>query len=213
MADPANGNAAHANGGTAAAGGMAAAASWAAEPGVRGWWLRLAPGTRTRLKLALLGGVVVVALVGVLLARWLSVENTERDLDLALIEAQARGDVQGMLNRLHGCGSRPQCVATVRANASNPRLLRRGAVKILQLESATSYSLAGATGETRVAWTVIGKLPVVQCVKVQRTGNPVSGITVRLLALSAPIENEGPCGGRTRSSEREEAEVKSLNGP
>jgi hypothetical protein len=84
-------------------------------------------------------------------------------------------------------------VAAVRANAGNPRLLRRGAVKILQLESHTSYSLTGATGESRVAWTVIGKLPVVQCVKVQRTGNPLSGIHVRLLAISGPIENEGAC--------------------
>jgi hypothetical protein len=165
----------------------------AAQPGVRGWWLRLPPRTRRRLKLLLVGGVAVVALVGVVLARWLSVENDERDLALALIEAQARGDVQGMLGRLHGCSTRPACAATVRANAANPRLLRRGAVKILQLESRTAYTLTGATGETRLAWTVIGKLPVVQCVKVQRTGNVFSGIHVRLLALSAPIDNEGAC--------------------
>jgi hypothetical protein len=175
VADPANGLAA------------------ASEPGVRGWWLRLDARARKRLKLLLAASIVLVALVGVVLARFLSVENAERDADLALIEAQARGDVRGMLSRLQGCAARPSCVATVRANAANPRLLRRGAVKILQLESNTAYTLAGATGETRLAWTVIGKLPVVQCVKVKRTGNVLSGIHVHLLALSGPIDNEAAC--------------------
>ena len=165
----------------------------ASEPGVRGWWLRLEPRTRKRLKLLLAASIVVVALVGVVLARFLSVENAERDAALALIEAQARGDVRGMLSQLQGCSARPSCVATVRADAGNPRLLRRGAVKILQLESNTAYTLTGATGETRLAWTVIGKLPVVQCVKVKRTGNVLSGIHVHLLALSGPIDNEAAC--------------------
>lgn len=128
-----------------------------------------------------------------LLARFLSVENTERDADLALIEAQARGDVAGMISRISGCRESQACVAGVRANASNPRLLRRGAVKILQLTSPTAYSLTGASGRTRLAWTVIGQLPVVQCVGVRRRGNPVSGITIELTSLSAPIPNEADC--------------------
>jgi hypothetical protein len=145
-----------------------------------------------RVLLIIVAVVVFVAISG-LLARWLSVENAERDADLGLIEAQARGDVRGMLSRLQGCSAKPSCVAAVRANARNARLLRRGAVKILQLESNTAYSLTGATGETRLAWTVIGKLPVVQCVKVRRTGNVLSGVHVHLLALSAPIGNEAAC--------------------
>jgi hypothetical protein len=127
------------------------------------------------------------------LARFLSVENAERDDDLALIEAEARGDVSSMLDQLSGCRESPSCVASVRANASNPRLRRAGAVKILLLKSPTAYSLTGATGQTRLAWTVIGKLPVVQCVTVRRRGNVLQGITLTLLALSAPIPNEGYC--------------------
>ena len=65
----------------------------------------------------------------------------------------------------------------MKANASNPRLRRSGAVKILSLNSPTAYSLTSATGTTRLAWTVIGKLPVVQCVEVSRTGNFLTGIT------------------------------------
>ena len=128
-----------------------------------------------------------------LLARFLSVENLERDTDLALIQAQARGDEAGMLSRLSGCRQSPSCVAQVRANIANPRLRRPGAVKVLSLESGTAYALNGATGRSRVAWTVIGTLPVVQCVTVRRTGNFFSGVSVALLAISAPIPNEGSC--------------------
>ena len=125
------------------------------------------------------------------LARFLSTENVERDDDEALLQAQGKGDVNGMLSRLSGCRENPSCVATVRANASSLR--RSGAVKILSLKSSTAYSLSGATGKTRLAWTVIGRLPVVQCVEVRRTGSALEGITVTLLSLSAPIPNEADC--------------------
>jgi hypothetical protein len=82
-------------------------------------------------------------------------------------------------------------VATVRADAS--RLRRPGAVKILSLKSHTAYALGGATGVTRVAWTVIGRLPVVQCVGVRRSGDLLAGISVTLYSLSAPIANEADC--------------------
>jgi hypothetical protein len=136
---------------------------------------------------------VVFLLVSGLLARFLSAENAERDQDLALIQAEARGDVRGMLSQLSGCRESPSCVATVQANANNPRLRRAGVVKLLSVKSSTAYALTGATGKTRVAWTVIGQLPVVQCVEVRRSGNFLRGITIGLLSLSAPIPNEADC--------------------
>jgi hypothetical protein len=137
--------------------------------------------------------VVLFVAVSFLLARFLSTENTERDDELALIQAQAKGDVPGMLALLSGCRERPSCVALVRTNASNPRLRRAGAVKILSIKSSTAYALTSTSGKTRLAWTVIGKLPVVQCVQVRRTGNFVEGMTISLLSLSAPIPNEADC--------------------
>jgi hypothetical protein len=95
-------------------------------------------------------------------------------------------------------------VATIRADAANPRLRRDGAVKILQLESHTAYALFGATGKTRLAWTVIGTEPVVQCVEVKRTGNFLSGIHVHLLSLSTPISGEGKCTKETTEEQEEE---------
>lgn len=148
--------------------------------------------------------LLFLAISGVL-ARFLTVENAERNDEVALVRAEIRGNLAGMLDQLSGCRESPSCVATAKANASNPRLRRSGAVKILQLESKTAYSLFGATGKTRLAWTVLGTLPIVQCVDVRRTGNFLSGIQVQLIGLSAPIDNEGRCT-RPSTIEKEEEE-------
>lgn len=170
------------------------------------WWRGLSPRHRRILRTLFALAVIVVLLVGAVLARFLSAENVERDADLALVQAEARGDVDGMLDQLSGCRASPSCVAAVRADAGDPRVRRSGAVKILQLESPTADSLFAATGRTRLAWTVIGTLPVVQCVEVRRTGNFLAGIHVQLLGVSAPISGEGRCT-KESTIEREEEEA------
>jgi hypothetical protein len=82
-------------------------------------------------------------------------------------------------------------VATVRSDAA--RLRRPGGIKILSLTSSTNHSLTGSLGQTRLAWTVIGRLPEVQCVEVRRTGNFLTGISVALLRLGPPIGNTADC--------------------
>ena len=173
-----------------------------ADRGPRAWWQ--ARSRRWRIAVLSVSALLLV-LVGGVLARYLSAANLERADDLALVQAQARGDVEGMLTRLSGCRASPSCVATVKANAGNPRLHRSGAVKILQLESPTANAVFSATGKTRLAWTVIGKLPVVQCIDVRRTGNFLTGIHVQLVGLSAPIGNEAKCTPPTAIEKDEEA--------
>jgi hypothetical protein len=172
--------------------------------GPREWWRGLPPRQRRILRTLFALALVVVLVVGALLARFLSVENAERSDDLALVQAEAKGDLAGMLAQLSGCRASPSCLASAKADASDPRARRSGAVKILQLESPTAYSLSGATGRTRLAWTVIGTLPVVQCVDVRRSGNFLSGIHVQLLGISAPISGEGACSKRTQLEQQEE---------
>jgi hypothetical protein len=143
---------------------------------------------RTKLLIAL--GAVLFLGVSLVLARYLSTENRERDAVYALLRDQARGDVHGMLARLDGCD--PRCRAAAEANAR--RLARPGDVKILAYTSATAYALGGATGPTRVAWTIVNRqLPVVQCVEVQRTGSVLTGRAINLRALSVPINSQGSC--------------------
>ena len=148
--------------------------------------------TRKRVLLLALG-ILAFLLISALLARFLQAENVERDADVALIQAETKGQVQSMLSQISGCRSSPACVASVKANASNPRTLRPGSAKVLLLNSSTAYSLFGGTGKTRFAWTVVGTLPVVQCIDVKRTGNFLTGISIRLTGLSAPIPNEADC--------------------
>src|SRR5690242_20211052 len=76
-------------------------------------------------RLAIVAGLVLFLAVSGLLARFLSVENDERDKDLALLQAQIRGDPGGMLAQLSGCSASAACVAVVRSDAD--RLRRPGA--------------------------------------------------------------------------------------
>jgi hypothetical protein len=138
-------------------------------------------------------GVLLFLAISAWLARFLTTDNLEREQDVALIRAEARGDAAAIISRLENCRASPSCVATARQNASDPRLRRSGAVKILSLTSATANSPGGATGKTRVAWTVLGQTPVVQCVDVRRTGSALTGVDVKLLSLSRPIPNEADC--------------------
>jgi hypothetical protein len=169
--------------------------SMSASPPAETFQRRRLKITWTRKLVALVAlGVVIFLLISGLLARFLQTENVERDADLALIQAETRGDVQAMLSQIAGCRRSPACVASVRANAADPRTRKPGAVKILELTSPTAYSLFGSSGQTRFAWSEIKRtLPVVQCIDVRRTGNFLSGITVELTGLSKPIENEGEC--------------------
>ena len=147
-------------------------------------------------------GVVLFFAISDELARFFSIENIERDDELALIEAQAKGDANAIIEKLKGCRSSPACVARAKANASSLR--RSGQIKSLSVKSTNATSLTGKTGTTRLAWTVLGKLPVVQCVKVRRTGNIIEGINVTLVSLSAPIPNEGVCAKRSKIEVEEE---------
>jgi hypothetical protein len=146
---------------------------------------------RRRLAIAGAVGLVLFLAISALLARYLSTENAERADVLALLRAEAAGDADAMIARLAGCRAHAGCVAQARRNATTLRW--PGSVKILTLSSPTAYAVTGASGTTRVAWTVIGRLPTVQCVGVRRGGNFLTGLSVTLTALSAPIQGEADC--------------------
>ncbi len=143
-----------------------------------------------RIVLIVVGVLAFLAISG-LLARFLSTENVERDADLALVQAETAGNPQRLIDQIADCEKSAACLELARANVA--KLRRPGSPKILTLSSPTAYSLTGAEGKTRLAWTVIGGLPVVQCVQVRRTGNFLTGITVTLLGIGAPINNEADC--------------------
>jgi hypothetical protein len=52
-------------------------------------------------------GVLAFLAISLLLARYLNTESEERGAVFALLQAQARGDANGMLDRLDGCAEQP----------------------------------------------------------------------------------------------------------
>ena|SRR5947209_12053598 len=134
-------------------------------------------------------GIIAFLAVSALVARWLTADNAERTKVEGLLRAQAHGDADGMLRDLDGCAG--PCATTVRADAR--RLHRPGALQIVDYESATSHALGRTVGQTRVVWKTPSTLTVVQCVTVSRSGNPVAGMRVALLGISAPIGRQSPC--------------------
>lgn len=136
-------------------------------------------------------GVLTFLAISFLLARYLSTENVERDDIFSLLRAEARGDARAMLAQLDGCVRNPTCTSTVEADAR--RLRMPGDPKILATSSGTAYALTGSTAKTRVAWKVPGRLPVVQCVLVRRSGNFLTGLSVTLLALGPQIPGTADC--------------------
>jgi len=139
-------------------------------------------------------GVAIFVSVSALLARAFSVDGAERSAITELVQAEARGDEGGMLSRITGCAAQAACRVRVAQDAA--ALRRRGNVAILQLEPSAGFSLSGSLGTARVAWNVPSSLPIVQCVRVSRAGNVLSGLTVELLEISARIKSDADCPAR-----------------
>lgn len=151
---------------------------------------------RRRRLLAVAAVPVLIAFLAVsfVVARFLTTENRERDRVVALLQAEVGGRPAAVLRQLHGCDA--ACAARIRAFV--PPLARRegrGPVKVVRLDSATAYSLGTSEGWTRVVWVRgVNSRPVVQCVRVRRSRSPLTGRSVSLLRLTAPLaNNEDSC--------------------
>ncbi len=136
-------------------------------------------------------GVVLFLAISALLARAFSVDGAERSAITGLVQAEARGDGGSVLSRVQGCSASSACRARVAEDVA--ALAHPGSVAILTLNPSSGFSLTGTLGTARVAWNVGGSLPIVQCVRVRRAGNVLSGMHVELLALSTRIKSDSDC--------------------
>jgi hypothetical protein len=135
--------------------------------------------------------IVLFLVVSALLARVFSANSAEQSALTSLVKDEARGDVNAVIADITGCGNSAACRTRARDNAS--ALKHSGAVSIIQIQPSTSFSIAGTRGFARVAWDVGGSLPIVQCVRVHRTGNAISGLHVELLVVSRRIKSDAAC--------------------
>jgi hypothetical protein len=144
---------------------------------------------------ALIGvGVLIFLVISFGLARVFAANGSEQSAITGLVKAEAAGDQAGMLQRIDGCARSASCRARVAELATS--LKRPGAVSIIELQPSTSFSLGGITKTARVAWSAGSSLPIVQCLKVHRGGNIVSGLTVQLLVISRRIQSDSICPRR-----------------
>jgi hypothetical protein len=140
-------------------------------------------------RLALALAVLAFLAVSALLARWLAADGVERGKVEDLLAAQARGDAGAMARLLDRCDA--GCAARLRALTR--RLAAPGEVRIVRYDSETARALGASSGPTRVVWTLPGRLTTVQCVQVRRDGNALTGRSITLVRLSAPIGRESGC--------------------
>lgn len=147
------------------------------------------PGVPRSRILLIVVAIVAFAGVSLLVARWLNADSVERRAVIELLEEQARGDAPAMLRRL-ACEDE-RCRTQARVNAR--RLRAPGQVDIARYDSQTSHALGSETAPTRVVWITPGRLTTVQCVLVRRDGGILSGPSVSLLRISAPIGRESSC--------------------
>ncbi len=149
---------------------------------------------RLNLILLIVVGAVVFLAISAVLARVLSVDGAERSAITTLVQAEARGDASAMITQILGCANRPDC--RERATQDARALHRSGSVKILELNPSAGFSLGSTVGTARVAWRAGNSLPVVQCVRVRRAGNALSGLHIQLLEISLRIKSSAYCPSR-----------------
>jgi hypothetical protein len=141
--------------------------------------------------LAIVVGVVLFLAISALLARVFSVDGAERSAITSLVATEARGDLSGVIQRIDGCAQDAACRARAEANVA--ALKHPGSISILELNPSAGFSLTSTLGTARVAWNVGGSLPIVQCVRVRRAGNALSGLRVELLSVSRKLAGDATC--------------------
>jgi hypothetical protein len=139
-------------------------------------------------------GVLAFLAISALLARVFSANAAEQSAITTLVRHEARGDANAIVDDIVGCRAAASCRR--RAAEIATALAHPGAVSIIQLQASTNFSIANTLGTARVAWDVGSSLPIVQCVRVRRTGNAVSGLRVELLEVSPRISSDSACPAR-----------------
>jgi ribosomal protein L29 len=143
-------------------------------------------------RIALLAAAVAAFVVlSLVIARVLTIGNAERDAVYRLVRAEAAGDQAAVLSRVHGCAGDAGCVQRVRRTIA--RVQHSGRAKLLRFDGPGGIALTGRSGPARVAWKVGTALPVVQCVRLRTTGDPVGGYTVRITGVDEPTALDEPC--------------------
>lgn len=69
-----------------------------------------------------------------------------------------------------------------------------GAIQVLRVDGPSRLVLGPRTGTARIVWSTSAKrLPVVQCVRLRRSGDVLGGFEISVRSVSQPIGREAGC--------------------
>lgn len=135
--------------------------------------------------------VLAFLVVSFVLARILTAGNVERGAAIDIVRDEADGQTGAVVAAVDGCADDPACRTRVARVVD--RVRRPGKVEILQVDGTGGFVPFGRTTVARVAWRAGESLPVVQCLTLRRTGDPLTGFDVAVTAVSPPIGRETSC--------------------
>lgn len=131
--------------------------------------------------------------ISAVLARVFSVDGAERAALTALVQAEGHGDYRAMLGQMYRCTS-TACRERIAYDAA--ALKRPGRVQVAEINTSAGFAFDSTIGTARIAWFAADPRPVVQCVRVRRAGNALTGFTIRLLQVSVKIKSSADCPKR-----------------
>jgi hypothetical protein len=139
----------------------------------------------------ILAGVVLFLVISAFLARVLSVSGAEDSALTQLVRDEAQGDQAAVVGDVQGCRSNAAC--QTRAAVNIAVLKHPGMIQIAEINGSAGFSLTSTVGTARVAWVAGNSLPRVQCVRVRRAGDVLSGFHIELLKVSRRIKSSADC--------------------
>jgi hypothetical protein len=95
----------------------------------------------------ILVGILLFLVISAVLARVFSANSAEQSAITSLVQSEAKGDVNAIVDQVQGCRTDLSCRQRAAVNAA--ALKHAGAVSIIQLQPSTSFSLGGASGVGR----------------------------------------------------------------
>jgi hypothetical protein len=150
---------------------------------------------RRRYVIASIGlAVVLFVVISVLVARAVGVGDAQNAAVTALVRAEIRGDTNGVISLISGCGRSAAC--RTRAATLAASLRRPGVLSVLQVQPSTNVALTGSVGTARVAWLVGSSLARVQCFRIRNAGNVLAGFTIEILQVSGKLASDATCPRR-----------------
>jgi hypothetical protein len=140
----------------------------------------------------ILAAVAAFIAISLGVGRVLSAQGAQRNALQGLIAKEASGNALASARLIDNCSPGTACfthMTKVVGAVGHPG----ERLELLQIDQGSGFSPGAQTKVARLAWHTGSRLPTVQCAVVETRGSVISGFSIHLLAVSAPIARDGAC--------------------